>query len=342
MSIQKKLLWREDNAYFRYRIPGLVVTKTGTLLAYCEARKDESDWALMDILLFRSTDGGETFAEPIVMAHGTEQYRTVNNPVCIVGNDGKLHFLYCRDYSVNGGGVWYRSSVDDGITWTEAVEITAGTMPEYHNAFALGPGHGICTNDGTLLVPIWMVPKDKGQPIHAHNPAVISTLYSKDNGATWQLGEILPDTDPLRGVAVPDPNETEAAVTPDGQVYLNVRSTGAGYRAHSWSKTGIDGWAPLTLDKALPDPTCMGSVVRYAHGDVDGILAVNCAHQSERKNLTCRFSSDGGHTWAHSFVVDEGDAGYADTAVLPDGTICILYEKRGGEEDWLAKIKLEV
>lgn len=337
MSIETKLLWKEDEHYFRYRIPGLVVTNAGTLLAYCEARKDASDWALMDILLFRSTDGGLTFSDPIIMTQGTEQYRTVNNPVCIVGNDGKLHFLYCRDYSVNGGGVWYRSSTDDGLTWTEAREITAGTLPEYHNAFALGPGHGIATQDGTLLVPIWMVPKDKDQPIHAHNPAVISTLYSKDNGATWQLGEILPDTE-----TVPDPNETEAALTPDGRVYLNVRSTGAGYRAHSWSKTGVDGWAPLTLDKALPDPTCMGSVVRYAKGGVEGILAVNCAHQKERKNLVCRFSADGGHTWDKSIVVDAGDAGYADTAVLPDGTICILYEKRGGEEDWLARGKLEV
>lgn len=329
-----KRILHTDESYYRYRIPGMVVTSYGTILIYCEARTTQSDWAKMDIILYRSEDGGDSFTEPILIARGTERYRTVNNPVCIVDGD-TLHFLYCRDYSIGGGNVFHLVSTDDGRTWSEPVDIMDATMPAYHNAYALGPGHGIRTADGTLLTPVWMVPKEKGMPPESHSPAVVSTLFSRDRGKTWHTGEILPPTN-----TVPDPNESMAVVLPDGRIYLNVRTTGAGFRARTWSKTGSDGWEALTLDRALPDPTCMGSVIRYSHGDIDGILVVNCASQSERVNLTCRFSVDGGLTWRSMLVIDSGDAGYADIAVLSDGTICVLYEKRFGEEMHLARFSI--
>lgn len=41
-----------QDGYALYRIPGMVVTRKGTLLAYCEARKSErGDWGPIDIYL---------------------------------------------------------------------------------------------------------------------------------------------------------------------------------------------------------------------------------------------------------------------------------------------------
>src|SRR5215475_9391533 len=52
----------DKDGYKLYRIPGIVVTKRGVLLAYCEARKTgKSDWDTIDIMLRRSTDGGKTW-----------------------------------------------------------------------------------------------------------------------------------------------------------------------------------------------------------------------------------------------------------------------------------------
>ena len=79
--------------YARFRIPGVVTTAQGTLLAYCEARRRDSDWAEIDILLHRSTDGGRSFSAPVVLASGTSMKKTVNNPVMIAGRDGTVHFL---------------------------------------------------------------------------------------------------------------------------------------------------------------------------------------------------------------------------------------------------------
>ncbi|MBP3919685.1 MAG: exo-alpha-sialidase [Clostridia bacterium] len=312
------------------------MTKKHTVITYFEARRNASDWAHMDILLYRSENGGDTFSAPIVMANGTDMHPTVNNPVCIVDDDNTLHFLYCIDYSVGGGDVLYRRSDDDGITWSAPRSILEATKPELHNVFACGPGHGIRMQNGTLLVPIWMVKKEANVPLMEHSPSSVFTLYSKDHGDTWHLGAEIPMSAECR-----DPSETQAALCADGSVYLNIRTACTGYRAYTVGKTGYDGWKCAVLDRTLPDPTCFGST---AAAVVDGqhmLAVVNCANQTERKNLVLRISLDDGATWKQSFTVEPGDAGYADIAFTDDGTIYVLYEQRYGERERLAVIHVK-
>ena len=90
-----KLHWSSRDGYIYHRIPGMVVTSRGTVIVYNEARRANSDWALMDIFMQRSEDCGETFGEPIYLAHGDETYRTVNNPVMMEDQNGRLHLLHC-------------------------------------------------------------------------------------------------------------------------------------------------------------------------------------------------------------------------------------------------------
>ena len=48
--------------YHTYRIPAVILTPKGTLLAFCEGRKtSRSDHGDLDLLLRRSTDGGKTW-----------------------------------------------------------------------------------------------------------------------------------------------------------------------------------------------------------------------------------------------------------------------------------------
>jgi sialidase-1 len=164
--------------YARFRIPGIVASVDGTLLAYCEARKTDDDWADIDILLRISHDGGRTFSEPAVLASCAKEGKTVNNPVMIASRDGSLHFLYCVEYGLEtaGGGVFYRKSTDDGAIWSEPRDISAMTSPELRNVFATGPGHGIELADGTLFVPCWTVLKKHCAEPHSHHPGSVCCL----------------------------------------------------------------------------------------------------------------------------------------------------------------------
>jgi len=320
-------LWRNtaDPDYDRRRIPGMLVTSKGTLIFYNEARREMSDWAMMDIICRRSEDHGCTFGEDIFLARGTETHPTVNNPVMMEDRNGRIHLLFCEDYSVAGGRVLRRYSDDDGRSWSDPADITPSTAPEYRNAFALGPGHGIRLRDDTLLVPVWMVPKVHGAPLRAHAPSEISTLYSTDNGESWQLGEILGTT--------PDiffPNETVAAELSDGRVYLAIRNQNY-RRAMAVSENGRSGWTDYRPLPELTDPICFGSaaVLRRPEGQI--LLFGNCACNDARKNVTLRASFDDGQTWPVTIPLDPGHGGYVEVNCDSGaGLVYVLYEEDAG------------
>ena len=302
--------------YARFRIPGIVTTAHGTLLAYCEARRGDSDWADIDILMRRSIDGGQTFGDPVVLADGTKNKQTVNNPVMIAGRDGTVHFLYCVEYGVTerGGGVFYRQSTDDGAIWSEPRDISAMTSPELRNVFATGPGHGIELADGTLFVPCWTVLKAHGKPADSHHPGTVCALISRDGGATWHISSFVPNG------AVNDPNETAASQLQDGTIVLNIRDGDTRSRCVSVSADG-NSFSPIAALPDLPDPVCCAGMI--AAGDI--LYLTHCRDTKHRKNLTLEQSRDGVH-WQAIHVIDPGDAGYSDLTAR-NGDLLILYEK---------------
>ena len=58
----------DGGAQYGYRIPALVTTVQGTLLAFCERRTGLHDHAKNDIVLRRSQDGGRTWGALTVIA----------------------------------------------------------------------------------------------------------------------------------------------------------------------------------------------------------------------------------------------------------------------------------
>ncbi len=342
-----------------YRIPGMVVTTKGTVLAYCEARKnDRGDWGPIDVLLRRSTDGGKTFgpATPIVKIEGELPINpvaaaqnldkpgdnTVNNPVAFVDRKtGAIHFLYCLEYM----RCFYMRSDDDGLTWTKPVDITPAFeqfRADYDwKVIATGPAHGIQLRTGRLVVPVWL---STGTGGHAHRPSVTSTVYSDDHGKTWQRGEIaVPNTE-----AWVFPNETVIVELVNGMVMLNVRSESKSHRRLVvQSRDGATKWSKPRFDEALLEPISMASIVRYSgrpESDKNRILFAN-PHNLERldgkamegksrdrRNLSIKLSYDEGKTWAVNKTLEAGYGAYSDLAVLPDGTALCLYE-RGRDSD---------
>jgi sialidase-1 len=339
--------------YALYRIPGLIVTSKGTLLAYSEARKTErGDWGTIDIVLRRSTDGGATWSAPKVIAQVEGEHRknsvamaqnlaksadvTYNNPVAIPDRNGAVHFVFCLEYM----RAFYMRSDDDGQTFSKPRELTAtfdGFRPEYDwRVIATGPGHGIQLRNGRLLIPVWM---STGTGGHAHRPSVTSTIYSDDHGKTWQRGEIaVPNTEEWI-----HPNETAAEELADGQVLLNVRSESkANRRLLVKSPDGATKWSEPRFNNQLLEPVCFGSMARLSLGPTTRLLFSNPdtlertgapaepGKNRDRKNLTVQLSYDEGGTWPVKKVIEPGWSGYSDLAVNKDGTIYCFFERGSG------------
>jgi sialidase-1 len=319
----KSDLFQADTAgYQTYRIPGIVVTRKGTVIVYCEARKSaKSDWGTIDVMLRRSTDGGVTFDAPRKMEKAADATGvTVNNPLAIADpSSGAIHFLYCVDYA----RCFYTRSDDDGATFAKPVEITSAfeeLRPRYDwKVIATGPGHGIRLKAGRLLVPVWLAMQ------HSHRPSCVATIYSDDDGRTWHAGAIVLDT--TRDT--PNPSETAAVELTDGRVMLNIRNESPRHRRLvSVSKDGIGGWSQPAFDDALFDPVCMASLVRAG----DQLVFANPAGDGKgkaRTNLTLRTSHDDGSSWNAPTLLEPGIAAYSDLAVAPDGALFCFYECGG-------------
>lgn len=354
-EIEKVDLFEADQGGYKlYRIPGIVVTNKGTVLAYCEARKsDRGDWGTIDILLRRSTDGGKTWDEPRKIAEvpGPKEKNpvavaqkladpkdvTYNNPVMIADRSGTVHLLFCLEYM----RCFYSRSDDDGKTWSVPAEITGSAFDPFKKEYdwkvlAAGPGHGIQLKSGRLVVPVWL---SLGTGGHAHRPSVVSTIYSDDAGKTWNRGEIaIPHT-----VEWVNPNESTVAELPDGSVMLNARSESkANRRLITVSADGATKWSKPAFDDALLEPVCMASLLAvpgkkpallFSHPDnleKAGAKTPPAAGTGrDRKNVTIHLSDDAGKTWIAKRSIESGFSAYSDLAALEDGTVLLFYERAG-------------
>jgi sialidase-1 len=341
--IEKTDLFLPDTAgYKSYRIPGLVVTRAGTLLAYCEGRRTTiSDWGSIDILLRRSTDGGRSW-EPqrrIGEVRGKlarnplspikADYITYNNPVAIADRNGSIHFLFCIEYM----RAFYMRSDDDGRTFSTPVEITAAFEPFRQDypwkVLATGPGHGIQLRNGRLVVPVWLSSNDGAV-------SVAATIYSDDRGRTWQRGDIaIPET-----AEYGSPCEPEVVELADGRVMMNARNDSPTHRRLvTLSPDGATGWSRAAFHDQLLEPICQASLVRlsgktllFSNPDnlerLDGTAAPR--KPRDRRNLTIKLSRDNGATWPVSKLLEAPRNGYSDLAVGHHGQIYCFFERKNG------------
>ena len=212
-------------------------------------------------------------------------------------------------------------STDDGLTWSEPVNITSAKKEEWW-LYAPAPGHGITLSDGTLVLPT-QGRDEIGMPFS-------NITWSKDGGKTWATSN------------PPTKNTTEcmAVELEDGSIMLNMRDNRNrgndevnGRSVFITSDLGETWSEHPTSRNALIEPTCMASIHkhRYMEGNEEKsvMLFVNPASTSKRNNITLKVSHDDGNTWPeekHILLDVYSGRGYSCITSMDESTIGILYE----------------
>ncbi|HVR35831.1 MAG TPA: sialidase family protein [Methylomirabilota bacterium] len=331
------------DGYHTYRIPAMVVSSMGTVLAFCEGRRESAgDTGSIDLLLKRSTDGGETWSPQQIVR--SDAGNVCGNPAPVVDestgtiwllmtwNLGSDHEREIMDgTSEDTRRVFVTHSTDDGLTWSSPREITASVKKPHWRWYATGPVNGIQLNRGghrgRLVIPANH--SDHSDP--DRHPYRSHVIYSDDHGRTWELG----------GVQEGMTNESTLVERADGSLLHNMRSYhGRNRRAIATSGDGGATWSKVTLDEALVEPVCQASLLRFdwPRPDAPGRLLFSNPASNKRENMTVRLSNDEGATWPVSRTIHPGPSAYSSLAVLPDRTIACLFE--GGEGNPYEKIIL--
>jgi len=341
-----------------YRIPAIIRAPGGELIAFCEGRvHDAGDFGDINIMMKRSADHGATWsALQTVVDYESLQ---AGNPAPVVDltdpafPQGRIFLFYNtgnnHENEVRKGNglreVWYKTSSDGGLTWSEPAYITTQThrpdQPQFNPAYnfqddwrsyANTPGHAIQFNSGKYKGRIFVAANHSaGNPQPQFTDYQAHGFYTDDHGKTFQLSE---------SISVPGSNEAMAVVLSNERLMMNMRNQRGDVRARlvAISSNGGASWDTTWFDKNLPDPVCQGSILTI--GKRKNILAFcNPADTLHRNNLTLRISFDDGKTWRKNLEIDKSPPGkemsysaYSDLIEVDKKTIGILYERNDYKE----------
>ncbi len=352
-----------DDNVDTYRIPGLATTNNGTLIAVYDIRYNSSVDLQEDINIGmnRSIDGGQTW-EPMKVIMDMKEWgglpenqNGIGDPSVLVDRANNTIWVAAvwahghpekRNWWASKPGLTPEktsqfmlvNSTDDGVSWSEPINITKQVKKSEWYLMLQGPGKGITLNDGTLVFPAQF--KDKKQMPHS------TIIWSKNHGKSWTAGTgakentteaqlIELDNGNLMLNMRDNRNSQDTTITNGRSVYV-TDNLGKSWTKHQTSRTNV-----------LKESTCQASLIKEEF-IVDGkkqkmVLFSNPNTKQGRHHMTIKVSFDDGLTWPvkNQLLLDAGNGrGYSCLTKIDDNTVGILYE--GSSADLIfQKVKID-
>ena len=298
-----------NSEVFCYRIPSLVTTTNGTLIAAIDERNNscgDLKWNRnINIVIRKSFDDGKTWTK-IEKIVDYPLGISASDPSMIVDKKTNEIFLFFNYMDLDNAKDIYRfmviKSSDHGENWSEPVEITNNIIKKgWEKDFMfITSGRGIQTKEGTLLH--CLVNLNKGTHVFG----------SKDHGKSW----FLIDTPLSPG------DESKIVELSNGNWLVNSRVNSNDSRYSHISKDNGQIWATYK-NKDLQDPGCNASLVNYD----ELLLFTNVFDSKYRKNLSLSISKDQGRTWAKNQTIYKGESAYSSMTKLKNGDVGVFFEK---------------
>ena len=330
----------ENNSQY-YRIPAIVETANGTLVAIADQRGAElGDLPnIISIVAKTSTNGGQTWSSMKTIAQGNSSAGTTYGDAAAVYDEvtGKIITVFVgnENYGGNCVGLWasnssfplrlYKSeSSDNGATWTTPVDISNdiynsiyGSRSYWIGMFA-GSGSAVQLKKGDKAGRLMFVVAARNNSTWGGTMSNYA-VYSDDHGATWKVST---------NAACANGDEAKIVELSNGDLLMSIKNRNKGYRLMAKSTDQGVTWTTASENATLMDPACNGDVVSYTTADGKYYLLHSMpGSSSTRENVTVYLSSDDGKTWPIKRQIYSGYSAYSALEVLNDGTIGIVVEE---------------
>ncbi|TKG90754.1 exo-alpha-sialidase [Puteibacter caeruleilacunae] len=320
------LFTKGDNNIAEFRIPSMITTEKGTVIAVCDARVDRGGDVPnnIDLVMRKLGKGSKTWTPLKRIVNFAGKHGAADPCLLQDRQTGRIFLFYAfcpgRNNVTEGPNrerrhlmVQYVYSDDEGESWSNPIHVDYALREDNWQSIWSAPGRGVQLKDGKLVVPCTINKDTK----------VMATIlvYSDDHGKTWDKIEVAENI-----------NEPQMVELSNGDWMINARNQ-MEYRycrAITISNDGGNSWSKPKGDLNLPDPNCQGSIIQHVfkinNKKKDLLILSNNNSKKGRKNISLSLSDDHGKTWKYKKQVYGGPSAYSCLTILPNGNIGLLYE----------------